>query len=165
MAHESVIYTVVGQRNTAVRALIDEAALHARYQLVCTAAVQKQDALLPAVDILSDLFLQEKADIPVPPVTELLSRAKDLDDLTDLVFSPLPEDFQPKILEYKDITWHCGCSRERMAQALMTIGEEELSTLLAEDGQAELSCQFCGSRYLFTEEDLRQMLDTIGKRS
>ena len=101
----------------------------------------------------------------LPPVTELLSKAEDLNDLTDLVFSPLPEEFQPRILEYKEITWHCGCSRERMAQALMTIGEEELSTLLSEDGQAELSCQFCGSRYLFTEEDLRQMLDTIGKRS
>ena len=61
-----------------------------------------------------------------------------------------------------DTRWECDCSRERMAQALMTIGKKELTTLIEEDGQAELQCHFCNKKYLFDRAALEAIRDGAG---
>ncbi len=63
------------------------------------------------------------------------------------------------ILDERKITWHCDCSKERMASALTSIGKSDLKTLIEEDGQAELTCQFCRNSYKFTKEELVEILE------
>ena len=79
------------------------------------------------------------------------------------IFSGLPEEYEIKILEEREIKWDCDCSRERIEQALMTIGEEDLQQILDEDGQAELQCQFCLKKYQFDRPQLQAILDSISK--
>ena len=38
------------------------------------------------------------------------------------------------------------------------MGKQELSELIAEQGQAELTCQFCDRVYRFSREELEQLL-------
>ncbi|MEE1038012.1 MAG: Hsp33 family molecular chaperone HslO [Eubacterium sp.] len=82
-------------------------------------------------------------------------------DLMEKIFGGIKEEFKPEVLEYKEMELKCDCSRERMEGALMTIGRHDLTEILEEDGQAELECHFCGKKYLFNEEDLKEMLSNM----
>ena len=80
-------------------------------------------------------------------------------DLMDKIFGDLPEEYRPDVLEYKEMELKCDCSRERMEQALMTIGVKDMTEIIEEDGQAELECHFCGQKYMFNKDELNEMLE------
>lgn len=63
-----------------------------------------------------------------------------------------------EILDQREISWNCDCSKERMAAALVSLGKKDLAQIIEEDGQAELTCQFCRSSYRFTKEELTEIL-------
>lgn len=79
-------------------------------------------------------------------------------DLMDRIFGGMKEEFRPEPLEYRDITLQCDCSKDRMAQALLTIGKADMTEIIEEDGKAELGCHFCGSKYEFNKEELNELL-------
>lgn len=82
-------------------------------------------------------------------------------DLMDKIFADIDDEFKPEVLEYKEMEFKCDCSRERLEQALMTIGKKDLTEILEEDGQAELECHFCGKKYIFDEADIKKMLENM----
>ncbi|HAI34966.1 MAG TPA: redox-regulated molecular chaperone Hsp33, partial [Alcanivorax sp.] len=52
----------------------------------------------------------------------------------------------------------CTCSRERTENALLSLGADELKTLLDEDGEATLTCDFCLSQQHFDAVDLAELI-------
>ena len=54
--------------------------------------------------------------------------------------------------------YECKCSKERMEKALISIGREELEAIIKEQGEAELTCQFCDNKYKFSKEELEILL-------
>lgn len=67
-------------------------------------------------------------------------------------------DFDLEILERHPVEYRCYCSRDRVTRALISMGREELSSLIQEQGQAELTCQFCDQIYRYSKEDLEEIL-------
>lgn len=61
------------------------------------------------------------------------------------------------VLEVRSVRFHCPCSRERAATALALLGDAELADLIREDGQAEVTCNFCRERYEFSDVELEQI--------
>ena len=59
----------------------------------------------------------------------------------------------------EEIGFNCDCSRERFEAALVTLGKEELKAMKDEDHGAEITCQFCGKTYNFTENDLEGLIN------
>lgn len=51
------------------------------------------------------------------------------------------------------VRWHCPCTRERVASMLRTLGQEEIDSIIAERGQVDVSCDFCGKPYKFDAVD------------
>lgn len=80
------------------------------------------------------------------------------------IFESLPEEYSTEILEYRQIGWECDCSTERLEQVLLSIGEKDLKQLAEEDGEAELTCQFCTKQYHFDKDHL-DMLVRVATRS
>ena len=78
--------------------------------------------------------------------------------LLNLIFKDIPDEYKPEVLEERNIQWNCNCSKDKMADALVSIGKKELAKIIEEDGKAELSCQFCRSAYSFTKEELMELL-------
>ena len=72
-------------------------------------------------------------------------------------------DFDLEILEKSPISYKCYCSRERMERALISMGREELRSLIDEQGKAELTCQFCDNVQTFTREQLEGLYDRVKK--
>jgi len=66
--------------------------------------------------------------------------------------------FELETLERHPVEYKCYCSRQRVAQALVSMGPGELRSLIAEQGRAELTCQFCDAVYQFSREELEALL-------
>ena len=67
-------------------------------------------------------------------------------------------DFQLEILEKHPVEYRCYCSRDRVTRALISMGREELSSLIREQGQADLTCQFCDKVDHYSQEQLEKLL-------
>ncbi len=63
-----------------------------------------------------------------------------------------------RYLEVKPTSFRCTCSRERMAEALLTLGRSDFEELMEDDGEgATLTCDFCNKHYHFPSAELRRM--------
>lgn len=93
-------------------------------------------------------------------VTELLRRDQDPESLLRRVMADIPIE----ILEKSPVEYRCGCSRARMERALISLGPEELRSMIRDQGCAELTCRFCDSVQKFTKEDLEGLLASLDRR-
>lgn len=59
------------------------------------------------------------------------------------LLSAVLEEFQLEFLEEQPVEYRCYCSRERVSAALISMGRTELEDMILEQGEAELTCQFC----------------------
>ncbi len=66
----------------------------------------------------------------------------------------LDADDRVEILEQKPLIWRCRCSRERIEIMLVSLGPDELQSMIDEDHGAEITCHFCQSRYYVDEPRL-----------
>lgn len=70
-------------------------------------------------------------------------------------------DFDLDLLETIPVEYRCYCSRERMRNALVSMGKEELRALIAEQGRAEMTCQFCDAIHVFEKEELEELAASL----
>ena len=90
----------------------------------------------------------------IPQLTKMLSEGATLEQAVEKLLAPLA----PEITERIEPAYRCDCNRDRLERALLSIGEDELNDILAHEGEAELTCQFCLKRYHFDREDLTELL-------
>lgn len=64
-----------------------------------------------------------------------------------------------RIFEPHTLKFGCTCSRERIANALASLGEEELKEALKDKGELATQCHFCNTHYVFTKDDLPALLN------
>ena len=88
------------------------------------------------------------------PVTELLKADPDPEALLRAALPGLPLE----VLEKRPIAYRCDCSRARMERALISLGREELRSMIDEQGSAELTCRFCDNVQRFSREELEALL-------
>ena len=93
-------------------------------------------------------------------VTALLKADSDPESLLRRVMP----DFELEILEKSPVEYRCYCSRERMEKALISLGPEEMRSLIDEQGSAEMTCRFCDTVQKFTREDLEGLLAGMTKK-
>ena len=89
--------------------------------------------------------------------TNTLKEGKSAADLLRAVLA----GFGPEILEEHPVEYRCYCSRERVVRALVSMGREELTSMIEEQGEAQLTCQFCDKVYHFTKEELEALRETM----
>ena len=71
-----------------------------------------------------------------------------------------------KIIEDNKVPkYKCNCSKEKMAEALISIGKKELEDIIKEDGKAELVCHFCNTKYNFTKAELEEILRKVNNKN
>ena len=90
-------------------------------------------------------------------VTAQLAQVLTAEELLELVLG----DFQLEVLEKAPVEYRCYCSRERMQTALLSMGKEELHSLIADLGRAEMTCQFCDAVHVFEREELEALADAL----
>lgn len=63
-----------------------------------------------------------------------------------------------RLFEPAQLRFACSCSRERSANALLSLGRAEVEQLLVEQGSIDIDCQFCNRHYSFDTKDVRELL-------
>lgn len=58
------------------------------------------------------------------------------------------------LYEPQPVVFRCSCSRQRCADALLTLPADEVAEMLEQDGNIDMNCDYCGSHYLFTPTDV-----------
>ncbi len=94
------------------------------------------------------------------PVSRALEQGKTAQTLLLEILSA----FQMEVLETHPVEYRCDCSRERVTKALISMGPEELKSMIEEQHGAELTCQFCDAVYQFSQEQLEQLLAGMEKK-
>lgn len=62
-----------------------------------------------------------------------------------------------RLFEPSPVKLSCRCDRGSIATLLLGMGEEELMPLLKEQGKVEVTCEFCGSVYVFTPHEVGEL--------
>ncbi|MFE5324435.1 Hsp33 family molecular chaperone HslO [Paenibacillus sp. NPDC056579] len=102
-----------------------------------------------------EISLIEQHLSKVEPVTTMLEKGLDLEQILQQVVPGV------QVLEEMDVQFRCKCSRERVEQTLVSLGKEELQQMLDEDGKSEVVCHFCNEHYIFTDEDLKTIINQL----
>ncbi|MFK0572127.1 Hsp33 family molecular chaperone HslO [Endozoicomonas sp.] len=80
------------------------------------------------------------------------SELLDLDHETLLV--RLFHEETVRIFDQEPVRFACTCSRERSARIISTLDRKEVESIVEEEGQVALDCQFCNHQYAFGKEDI-----------
>ncbi|MGE3848584.1 MAG: Hsp33 family molecular chaperone HslO, partial [Gammaproteobacteria bacterium] len=62
-----------------------------------------------------------------------------------------------RVFEPRQARFRCACSRERVRAMLVGLGREEIEDIIAERGDVEVGCDFCGLHYYFDAVDVGEM--------
>ncbi|WP_136069246.1 Hsp33 family molecular chaperone HslO [Modicisalibacter radicis] len=65
-----------------------------------------------------------------------------------------------RVFDPKPLRFACNCSRERIAQALLNLGAEELRGILDEQQAIDTQCHFCHTRYHFSAADIESLIES-----
>ncbi|WP_125152754.1 Hsp33 family molecular chaperone HslO [Clostridium rectalis] len=93
----------------------------------------------------------------VSSITDLIVKGLTIEEILKNIF----EDMDLKILDDDVPTYKCDCSRERVERAFLSIGKKDLEEIYNDNKEEELKCQFCNKSYIFTHEQIGNLLKEI----
>ena len=94
-------------------------------------------------------------------VSKLFERGYDNKKIADIALEGIPFD----VFDELEVEYKCNCSRERVSNALHSLGKAELYKMLTEqvaegkDESLEVLCRFCDKKEVFTKNDIDKMFD------
>lgn len=108
--------------------------------------------LLPGLDDDGVAAIERKlADLP--PVTALIGEGLGPEHIAQRLFG----DF--RLLDSMSVRFKCSCSKARVEQTLISLGEAEIAGIIEDTGQAEVSCHFCNEAYVLEKEELQRLVE------
>ena len=93
----------------------------------------------------------------LPSVTDMIVNGMSAEDIAFAVtdgFDMLLETNCPKP------QYECKCSEDKMERALISLGKKEISDIIKEQGEAEMTCQFCDKIYKFDKARLTELMES-----
>jgi len=85
-----------------------------------------------------------------PLITTLLSQNKTPEEILEMLFSNI------KILEKRELRYKCTCSKERVENMLIALGEKELEDFIKKKESVEVTCHFCRTKYTIPLERIKR---------
>jgi len=78
-------------------------------------------------------------------------------DCEEMLFRLFNEE-KVRLYEPEAIEFECGCSLQKIETALLSLGKDELNSILEEREKIEVGCEFCGEQYHFDRIDVDSLL-------
>lgn len=108
--------------------------------------------LLPGTDEETITEIEKRLGA-VEPISKLIQRGLTPEEILEEILG----EGNVKVLEKQPVAFKCQCSKERIENAIVSLGPDEIQAMIDEDGQAEAQCHFCNEVYLLTKEDLEEL--------
>jgi molecular chaperone Hsp33 len=104
-----------------------------------------------SMDVIVDLETRARQ---IPPITQMVAEGCTPEQVLQTALGGL----EPQIAAVSPVAFQCRCSRQRVEEMLCGLGVRELEALLAQEGRAEVTCRFCGDRYVLTQSDVQALI-------
>lgn len=119
----------------------------------CISAGGYMIQLLPGTEDSFIDRLEKRIDI-APPVSTLFSTGKtNAEYIKDIL-----GDIEFDVFDEADVSYHCDCTKQRVENALISMGEKDMMEIIEDGKDIDVSCQFCDKIYKFTPDDLKKLL-------
>lgn len=86
-----------------------------------------------------------------------LTAAELIDDDVEQRLVRMFGDDEVRVFGGHEVKFECRCSRERVANVLRSLGQEEIRSVIAEQGAVTVTCEFCQKPYKFDPIDAEQL--------
>ena len=99
-------------------------------------------------------------------ITELLEGGMDPLRIAKLIYEDINSENHDdliekyKILEENTVNYKCDCNKDKFYKGLITLGKDEINHILEHDHQIEAECHFCKTKYVFIEEDFKEITNS-----
>lgn len=77
----------------------------------------------------------------------------------EMILEEILGEFELNILSTMPTNYHCNCSEQRVAKAIISVGKTEIQKMIDDEKPIEVNCHFCGKHYEFGIDDLKEMLE------
>lgn len=68
-----------------------------------------------------------------------------------------------RLFEPTPLSFRCGCSRSNVESVLRGLGQDEVRSIIADEGLVKVDCEFCGQVYEFDQVDAENLFKGIGQ--
>lgn len=109
--------------------------------------------LMPFTDEEIISALEEKI-AKVTSVTDLLEQGAEPETLLEQILG----EFGLEINEKIPVQYACNCSKDRVSRAIASIGIQDIQEMIDDNEPIEVNCQFCDKHYVFTTEELKEIV-------
>ena len=96
----------------------------------------------------------EKNIAKIRPISAMLDEGATPEQIADMLL----EGLDPNELDTASPQYKCDCSRERTERILISIGKDELDSIVREGKDINVSCHFCGKDYVFTPAEIADLI-------
>lgn len=90
----------------------------------------------------------------IPSVTDILKNDNTPNALLKALF-----DDDIKIMEERTFKFGCDCSRKRLENVLISLGENELKDIINSKKPVDIRCHFCSTDYHFEIDEVEKLLN------
>lgn len=104
----------------------------------------------------SDIAMLEENLRDITSVTDLMQNGMTTDDIAQKLMAGLSAE----LLDESEPEYVCDCSRERTAKMIYSLDIPSLREMADEMPEIEVCCHFCNQKYVFTKDELREMIQT-----
>ena len=120
-----------------------------------------------SVKVAGGYILQLLPGAPDETIDKLEAGIKQAGSVTAMLDAGLtPEDMLGQVcgdlgvvfMETTPVEYKCYCTRSRVEAALISLGRKELTQIMEEGKPFPVECQFCDEQYVFTPEDIGELL-------
>ena len=98
-------------------------------------------------------YLEERLQ-NVPPVSEMIQEGKNGRDILKVILGDEPFE----VLKTAPVRFSCSCTKERFTAGIKSLGYETVKKLQDEDHGLTATCQYCHHEYVYTEDEIKEML-------
>lgn len=103
----------------------------------------------------NEISMIEKSIEKSPSISEMLDEEKSLEEIAKIITGD--ENIQ-LIEDNLKIGYRCDCSKSKFERGLISLGKDEIQTIIDEDGMAETKCHFCNKIYTFSKNELENLI-------
>ena len=97
----------------------------------------------------------------IEAVTKMLSAG----DTPEKMLEKVLKGLDPVITDRSPVEFRCNCGKERYERALVLLGRDEMQKIVNDGEPVEIECQFCGKKYTFTPQELKEVLTKTEKNA
>ncbi|WP_313235642.1 Hsp33 family molecular chaperone HslO [Sporosarcina ureae] len=108
--------------------------------------------LMPGADEEVIFRIEERMKV-IAPLSSILEEGSTPEQILEHVLGPE----NVTVLESMPVQFQCQCSLDRISNAIISLGREEIQDMIQTDGQAEANCHFCNETYHFNTEQLEAL--------